>query len=131
MSIFCIKIIGNKYSKEFFNETIDRLKEENIVKNPFRGKIFSITKPPLDYYILDLTPVYPKIHAIGIYLLVIAFIFGGFSLWLLPGAIIYSFGFFSSSLFYYLMVILGLRKKGFKGKVKLVGKTRIIRVLTD
>ena len=67
---------------------------------------------------VDLTPVYPNITYIA-FLLAVPIIFFKLSLWLLLITIPFLLGgFLGSSMFLYLGLHRGLRKVGYKGKIK-------------
>ena len=127
MVIFGIQLTEeNKTTKEYFKTFTERLNENNMFHNPFSGNIKSLGSGT---YVLDLNIIYPRVYYLGFALLVIGFLISGlkFNAWLLPGAVMLCFWFFWTRFFFVLMLRLGLNKKGYKGKVKLIGSDKIIR----
>lgn len=114
----------------FMQQSNERLQNDNIVKNPFNGRIKKIySNKGKDSYVIIMNPIYPRIYLIGLFLMVVPLFFTGFyvSWWLLPGAIIFSLGIFWSKIFVLLGLFIGLRKHGYKGKVKYLSNNEIIR----
>ena len=109
----------------------NRLKDINLITNPFEG---TVKRLPLklkdkDHYILVMDSMYPKFYQAGYYFLVMMFFIIGFrwSKWYLPGLILISLGLFWSRFFMYLGLFFGLKKAGYKGKVKLLRDSTSLR----
>lgn len=135
MVIFGIELDRNKKAIAFMEETHRRLQVPNTVTNPFYGDIkrLSLEGEDKDHYVLVMDPVYPKLYKIGYFLLAGAFIFTGFrwSIAYLPGIILSATSFFWSRFFMYLGLVLGLKKAGYKGKVKLLRDSNTLRELLN
>lgn len=129
MAIIGVTAKKNVLAGKVFNEIIERGTEQNIVKNPF---VINATLKSLKenfFFVLDIVPVYPPVHWFG-YLLLFPFIyFGWFNFFLIFPLVLIGLGFFWSETFYKLMLIAGLRKKGYKDKIKFLSKKDIIRRL--
>lgn len=117
-------------------EIKEKLKDNHLIRNPFFGKVeYILSKHEIgeslkDYYVMMLTPVYPQFFIFGYLLMFGAFVWRGFTLsWLmLPGLILASIGFFWSKYFFYPLFLKGLRRKAYKGKVKLISNTELIEL---
>lgn len=135
MVIFGIEIDRTKESIAFMEETHNRLQVPNLVTNPFYGRVkrLSLQKNKKDHYVLVMDPVYIKFYTIGYFLLAGAVVFAGFRLSVayLPGLILSSTRFFWSRFFMYLGLVLGLKKAGYKGKVKLLRDSTTLRKLLN
>lgn len=129
--IFGLKTDKDEAVLNFYIETNKRLGRDDVVKNPFGlSKIGFIMREDKVYLVCDLNPVWPDFSG---YLFIIGFI---------P----LLFGFFKTSIFFYvlglivlflwsryffsLMMYLGLRKKGYKGKIRLVKDQELLKVVT-
>ena len=135
MVIFGIELYRKREAIFFMKETHKRLQVPNPVTNPFYGSVkkLSLQGKDKDHYILVMDPVYPKLYKMGYFLLAGAFIFTGFrwSLAYLPGLILSFTRFFWSRFFMYLGLVLGLKKAGYKGDVKLLLDSTTIRGLLN
>lgn len=120
---------------KFVFETNVRLEEKGIVKNPFYGRITLVpltAKNKIYTYVVNLEPVYPKIYVIGSVLTLMTFLLAGarWTPWLWPGIILMSTIFLWSKYFYFIFIILGLKKSGHTNKLKLItDKETIIRLI--
>lgn len=110
------------------NETKARFKIPDMYKNPFYANLKKIGD---EIYIISIDPIYPPFYMAGFLGIMLAFAFTGFSLWLIPGVAISSLGFFWATPFYYIFLRLGLRKKGYKGKVELIRNNDILRIFIN
>lgn len=110
-------------------ESNKRLQIKNLIKNPFIGKIILVPYTRGRHYLVDMQPVYPEFYKWGILLFIISFVISGYSisLWLLPGIVVYSIGFFWSKYFIYLMLRVGLHRHGYKGPIRMVKREDILR----
>lgn len=135
MVIFGIELSRTKEAIKFMKETNDRLQSTNPVTNPFYGSIkrIPLKKKDKDHYVLVMDPVYPKLYYMGYFLLPGAFIFAGLRLSVayLPGLFLTLTRFCWSRFFMYLFLALGLKKAGYKGKVKLIKDSTSLRTLIN
>lgn len=111
-------------------ETHQRLQSKSIVKNPFFGSIKKGKGVFVDYYIVDIEPVYPRVYLFGWFPLIIAFFFARFFM------IFVAIFFFStivlwSKFFMFTFLKKGLRKHGFLGTTKLVLSPKIEKRIID
>ncbi len=131
MVIFGIELDRNKESIAFMEETKKRLADNNPITNPFYGTVkkLPLSKEKKNNYVLVMDPVYIRFYNIGYFLLAGAFIFTGLKLSIryLPGLILLSTSFFWSRFFMYLGLFFGLKKAGYKGKVKLLRDSTTLR----
>lgn len=112
------------------NESDKRLQNPNITKNPFTGRIKEVTVNQfVKTYVVVMDPLYPPFYWFGLIGAIVPLFFTGirFSLWLLPGLILFSTGIFWSSLFVYLGLRVGLYKKGYKGEIHKISRKELIR----
>lgn len=116
----------NKEAKKFIKETNKRLNEEHILNNPFRNSGILL----LDNVLCCVfNPIYLNFPKIALFFLFpIIFYFKGFvlSFWYLPPLIMLVATLFWSKYFYFLFLILGLKKEGYDGKIKLIKKDDLI-----
>lgn len=128
MVIFGISLSEeNKAFEEFVAETNERIKDNNVVRNPFTGRIIKLDHIP-GTYLIQISPLYPNytpyIWIIGIFL----FYFRG-PHWLhIPIIILGCLGLFWSRYFYYWMFRLGAKKKGSNSKLSLLSDRKTLEV---
>ena len=130
MAILGIETGKDPKVMEFMLESDKRLQSNNVVKNPYEGKIKKInSENDKESYAIVMTPIYPRFYLFGIILIILPMLFIGirFSWWMLPGIILFSLGIFWSKIPVYLGILIGLRKQGYKGKVKIISNNEIIK----
>lgn len=127
MAIFGLELRSSKSLVAFVDKTNIRLQENHLVRNPFYGqaKIYD------GFIVVDLVPVYMNPGLLGLFMFIAPLVISTFkiSLWLLPGFLLMLSSIFWSKYFFVLMFILGLRKEGYKGKVKLIKDQETLRRL--
>ena len=112
-------------AKSFFWSIIMRSKDENILKNPFKIKAQIIEEKEL-FFLMDITPIYPPVYWFGFIVLIPFIIFQWINWFLLiPGALL-SISFFWSAPFYLIVLFVSLKKKGYKGSIKVLSEKQII-----
>lgn len=119
----------SKAVDRFYKEVDEKLQGDNLVKNPFIGYVrrYGLVA------VVKMHPVYPRVYWFGLLSLVLSVFFRGFgwSWWHLPGFILLGISFFWSRYCFYTLLLLGLKKKGYRGKVKLLrDQYTINRVVT-
>jgi len=129
MAIIGILTDKTNLSFNFFRSVIYKTSDTSLLKNPFsvRSKL-KIQKKEL-FFVMDLTPVYPPIFYFGFLLLIPFIVFQWINIFLVLPILLIMLGFFWSSTFYLMLLLAGLRKDGYKGKVKILSKKEIIRRL--
>lgn len=129
MVIFAFETKETKELLRFVFDTNSRLSEENLVNNPFIGKIHLM---PPDTYLVQMEPVYPKFYQFGLIGLLISLAFTrGWSLWLLPSLFLLSTGFLWTRYFYIIFIRLGSKKAGHNNKLRLVtGRETLNRLIS-
>lgn len=129
MAIFGVELENNITATKFMEETDKRLSIDNLVTNPFEGKVKRLELEDKDNYVIVMDPVYPHFYQWGLIGILVTFMIVGFKLsyWYLPSLIIYSFGFFWSKYFFFIVLYLGLKKAKYTGKVRLLSNKKILR----
>jgi len=120
MAVFIIRVEKEKAALEFIDETNKRLSDSDLAKNPFYGSLKGLDHNDGYLVLVEMTPIWPVtpfvylaiLTAIGILLF-----HGPYMLYVIP------FFFFAitwlwTETWLYIMLRLGLRKKGYIGKVK-------------
>lgn len=127
--VFGILLKEDLNSRLFFEEVEINLKK-NFLKAPFGEK--NIKRMNKGFYIVDLVPSYPKVFYFGLFFLFGSLVFNDFNLsWVsFFGLILFSTGLFWSKYFQFYMLRIGLKKKGFVGKVKLMPTSLLLRRLS-
>lgn len=126
MATFAVEIEGGK-GLSFMKDTQLRLQNPSLAQNPFQGKIVNMqSQGNKDYYLIHMKPIYPRIYLMGLLWMMIAFMFNGVGVWLLPGILLFGTGAIWSKFFFYSVMRIGLRKQGYKGKIRLLGYNNMI-----
>lgn len=132
MALFGITTDLNYITTNFVTDTNNRLKEKNLLKNPFKGWATSITREEGKMlHIVNISPLYFNYPIFGWVLAGMMFMFNGLTWWMLPGVILGSLMIFWLSPFYIMIYKAGLRKAGYKGKTKIVKHKDIIIALCE
>lgn len=99
---------------KFRNDTNKRLKEENLLTNPFKGFVEFI---PPDSLICFIKPIYPNFSYLGSLYIFGIIAFNGFvwTNWFIPGIIVQALYVFWSNAFFSFALSKGLKKAGYKG----------------
>ena len=127
MVLFSLEVEESFTAKQFFNKTRASLIGGDLITNPFSNGFVKVIDRNL--YVIGFKPVYPQVWWWGLIWVVMANFFGfGNWYWLVAGALFAQALFFISPI-YILMAILGLRKAGYKGKVRIISKAGTIRRL--
>lgn len=130
MAVFGIQTEKNRAAKKFMRDSHERLQRPSIITNPFEGHIVKVSdssSADVDYYVVDIEPVYPKFYYMGLLGIFLALVFGNINAWLIPGSIIFLMGIFWNKFWFYIMLRLGLRKAGYKSRVRIVNNELLIR----
>lgn len=122
MAILGIVVENSKESYNFFSETRERLQDTNLVRNPFKGEI----KKRGDMFVVSICPIYINFTPVVWGLAVVGALVFGIHWWHIALAGIGCLGIFWTKYFFYIFLKMGLRKNGYKGKIKLLGKKEII-----
>lgn len=131
MSIFGVVTEQNDLADKFMQETKERMKNSNVVTNPFNSNIndFVYSEGSLKHlYIVKMTPLYFNFTWFFYPIGVMIYIFRGwiwFEYIILFGCLL---GIFWRKEFFYIMMKAGLRKKGYKGEISLVSSDTIIEI---
>lgn len=128
MALLGIKYFGDyNIINDFMKDTKEKLKDYDIVKNPFKGGIVEFVDKNI--YVIEMTPVYYNFSVFGYVYILIIYVFIGLSLWAIPGIILVIMGLFWSKYFFFFMLKIGLKKYGYKGKIKLLKNKDLLETL--
>lgn len=130
-----IKIQPDDTTIKYLEETNERLKEQNIVENPFTGYI----KPIFQLYdhtifAVKMTPIYPPFWWGGFITLPFLVLWKNslWSWWYLPSTIMLVAGVLWTDWFILLGLTKGLRKKAkYRGKIEPIKSNMILELLID
>ena len=119
--------------EQFMQATDNRLKNNNMLVNPFRGKIISFnlnttTKELKTGYAIYIKPLYFNFSYYGWLMALGVYLIWGISWFMLPGIIIGALGIFWSKFFYYIMLKLGAKKSGYNGELKFISAEKILKI---
>jgi hypothetical protein len=117
MAFFIVKTRNEPLVRSFFSDVKARLENDDLLKNQYRGNIFFKAKDKEAYFFIKMSPIWFGFYKFGIFPFILGLFFMKVWLWL-PGLIILGFGFFWSPFFLFFLIFLGLRKKGYKGRVR-------------
>jgi hypothetical protein len=134
MSFVGVEVETGEVSSRFFNEVNDRLKDPNVLKNPFvNSKVHFFDGK---FHIVEMNIIFPDpslFFAVlgGIFLAASYF----FSFMIIAAGTMFVltnlFVFLFSPLFPYFFLRIGLRKAGYRGKIKRVSSEKIISRLLN
>lgn len=127
MASFGIELYYTRQSREFIKKTNKRLEEGRLIINPFIGKI----KPYNRFCAISIRPVYASPFGVGAGLSFIILMIVGFTYWLIPPLMIMLAGVFWTPHFFYIFFKMGLRKEGYKGKVKMLMPGEVLRRIIE
>jgi len=124
MVIFGIELENEDLKfNEFVNETNLRLDNNNVVSNPFVGKILQLKG---NLFIVKMQPLYPN-FTYFIWMVVVAVYFYKGLHWIhIPGMLLGSLCFFWSKYFFNLMLQMGAKKHGCKAKISMINNKKIM-----
>lgn len=124
---YVIETDGGVDVKKFFKETHMKLHiGDSLLKNPFTNP--RIKRLDSKAYLVSFNISYPRIDLYGFIWLGMAYVFGFNLFWsLFPAGLIFMQGLMFQSWPYYLMNVMGLKKKGYAGKTKMLTKSEVIR----
>ena len=128
MAAFGIKTKRNVIVDKFMEETKERLEGNNFVKNPFFGKTKLIgSDEEFDYWAVVMRPVYPPFYWYGLLgALGLITILQGWTNWAILPLLLFASGIFYNGAFFSFMLRIGLRKAGYTGVLKILGKEEVI-----
>lgn len=119
MAIFSITTEHSDEVSDFIHKAKKKMESDDFLKNPFIADIIKIQQGhdnPL--YVFSMSPIYFNFSIFGWFIAFAIFMIWGLNTFLIYPIILGCLGFFWSSTFFYCMAVLGLRKNGYKGKIK-------------
>ena len=123
MAILGVEVASTKESFSFWHDTEKRLVKSDLAKNPFDARIKHLSP---NQTVLSITPVYPKFWVFGLLPLAIGLVLRfPVSTWVGVGVLLFGLVFWTSP-FYCLMIFLGLKKSGHKGKIRFMTMNKIV-----
>ena len=131
MTLFIVEVEDCIRTRVFFKETIKRMSDKSdFVKNPFDCSMKQLDK---GVYAVSIVPLYPKVYWGSLFFFTPVFVFWGSpftSAWsmivFIFGLFVLGLGFLWSKYFYFLMILGGLRKSGYKKRVKLLSNKKAL-----
>jgi len=127
MAILTTKLKETEQVALFFEKTKQRIKSNNLVKNPFEGDVAKLERGIESIYIVKIEPVYfPFPVLLLVPSAVILFIFG-WTWWVTIPLAMSCLSFFWSDSFFKMMLKKGLRKAGVKQPVTFMKNTETIK----
>jgi hypothetical protein len=133
MAAFGIITIPNEIVDKFMEDTNERLEGDNFVKNPFYGKIKLIDDSnTCAWWAIVMRPVYAPYYWFGLLGATgILFIAQGWTNWAILPLLLFASGIFYNGWFFAFMLRIGLRKAGYTGVLKILGKEEVINRLIN
>jgi len=136
MAIFGVVVEDNETAKTFFKEVRERITTDNLARSPFIGGVTSFislrkhkdekeTKVDLGYTI-KMAPIYFNFALLGFFFMVAAFIIWPRLSIAIAGAVFLLVSLGWSGRFYFFMLKLGLKKKGYKGSIRYLKPAEIL-----
>jgi hypothetical protein len=127
MAMFGILLDKDVAVTKWIADTKKRTTYDNVFKNPFKTKIRFWNKKGEVLLLMDITPIYFNYSIYGWFMSAGTLLLFGFGWWMWPGIVLGCLGLFWTSEFYFVMTKLGLRRTGYKGKIKRMKLSRLIR----
>lgn len=131
MPCFGLEVEKDKKINSFIQKTNRKLKVSNILTNPFMEDSHVMFKLP-NLLAVYIEPIYPNFASYGMFFsFFIALVFVGFSKsWAyVPSLVFGTLSLFWNRWFYYAMMRAGIRKEGYKGKMKMLSYKETIKRL--
>lgn len=127
MVVFAVETLKDPDVDHWLKLSVKRSKEPSLLKNPFRFRFKRYERKKTYWLVFDVLPLYPNFTVWGWGLAGIIFFVWGLNFWVFAGLALGCGGFFWSTPFYYLMVRLGIRRNGYKGKIKILRLANLVR----
>jgi len=128
MAVIGLKVEGNSETLRFWKDTEERFAANDLGRNPFETKIKHLS---MNETVLIIKPVYPRFWLFGLLPLAIGLFFGWkVSIWIGLSVVFLGVAFWSAP-FYALMLYFGLRKSGYKGKVRFMSMNKIVEEMIE
>lgn len=128
MGVFGVVTEPNTLVDAFMQKTHKNLQNDNVVKNPFIGCINKIDEGTQEaVWVIDMKPIYPDLSLFFGWLpFGITYYFFGWRWWQTLFLIICCSTVLWSAYFHYSMCVVGLRKYGYKGKIRFLSKRKLL-----
>jgi len=132
MVLFGLETNKEEKLTKFVRDTNERINDNNMVKNPFTGKVTTKNLPDNRMlHIVEISPIYMNFTIFGWLLCFIFFFLRGFTWWLAPGIVLGCLGIFWTAPFFRMMYKKGMRKAGYLNDVKSIKHKEIILMLCN
>lgn len=127
MAVVGVLVDGCEDVEEFVCAMSDKLGDNNLVSNPFRGRVRRYPVEGGVLVVLVISPVYFNFSVFGWVVGAIFYFIRGWN-WYVMGAAagLVCLGVFWSSWFYGVMLKAGLKKWGYRGKIKKLSRDEIV-----
>jgi hypothetical protein len=113
----------------------ERLASNNFFKNPFTGKVVSITITKKEEIkqlnIIRIEPIWLDLTPFGWLIALTIYLIFGFNAFVLIGIIIGCLGIFWSKYFYTLIIFIGLKKAKYNGKFQMISATKALKYILE
>jgi hypothetical protein len=104
----------------------ERMSNNNFIQNPFFGGVKPISD---NVYCISITPVWVDVSWFGWLGVLMPYLVWGWSNWLIFPIIIGLSGILWTKYFFFFMLKLGLKKAGYKDKIKLIHSEDIVDIV--
>lgn len=127
MSLYAMQLNKSPEVDEWLKQTMERSKDNSMLKNPFVWRIKQRTKKGRSIIVVDVKPLFPNFSWLGWMSGVTVLFVWGATKWLIPCFIVGGLGVFWTSEFFFLMTKKALRKAGYSGPIKRLKFSAVIR----
>ena len=119
MVIFGVKILDSEKVDSFIDKTNDRFDKVLF----FKGMLFKFK----NMIVVDMKPLLFPFYWFGMVSFLTIFWYWGFNKFSFLALIVFSCGIFWSKYFFYVMLKIGLKKEGYRGKIKLLSNQNTLK----
>lgn len=127
MAILGVKLDCDDKAKEYFIDTNIRLLGNDLVKNPFNGKI----SYDHDFAVIDMKPIYYNFTPYIWVSIVTIYLVWGFTLVLIPLCLLGMAGYFWSKSFFTFILKKGLKKAGYTKQINVLKNNDLLREMIE
>ena len=134
MAIFGVELEDSSLVRDYMAKTNERLSVQNMVTNPFNGKVKEVSKTGgLSVYIVLIEPIWPPFPLIGALFILIPMALKGlvWTWWYLPGMLLLPLSLLWTRQFMYFVCHKGIKKAGYKGKIRQISHSKLLKILIE
>lgn len=132
MVVFGVLTERNDAVASYVSTTNAKLKEANMLLNPFEGDVRLVKQEKGDdLHIVNISPLYFNFTIFGWLFVLMIFFFNKWhwSWLMIPGIALGCLSIFWMKMFYIFIYKKGLRKTGYKGNIKIISNEEVINLL--